>query len=203
MNVVHYLSDRSLQNKLSEVNRYFNENKLQEVDGILFQLEKEYPNHPEVLNNIGLLHLKHNNNEESGKYFHKAVELDPNNLTYRHNFEMIQPNKSYYRNDSDFNRNTQTEYAGFWIRFFAFLIDYFIIFGLLEFASFIISGFQSFTTSDGEFFLYQLLRYPIFIVIPWLYYSLMESSSKQATLGKILLHIKVTDLHRQKISFGR
>ena len=37
----------------------------------------------------------------------------------------------------------------------------------------------------------------------WLYYALMESSQKQATLGKMALGIKVTDQHGARISFGR
>lgn len=39
--------------------------------------------------------------------------------------------------------------------------------------------------------------------IPWLYYALMESSVKQATLGKMALGIVVTDLAGNRISFGR
>ena len=41
------------------------------------------------------------------------------------------------------------------------------------------------------------------IVIDWLYYSLMESSLNQATLGKMALGLKVTDLNGNRISFGR
>jgi uncharacterized RDD family membrane protein YckC len=41
------------------------------------------------------------------------------------------------------------------------------------------------------------------ITLGWLYFALMESSSKQGTLGKIALGIKVTDLSGNAISFGR
>ena len=41
------------------------------------------------------------------------------------------------------------------------------------------------------------------IILGWLYFALMESSSKQGTLGKIALGIKVTDLSGNAISFGR
>ena len=37
----------------------------------------------------------------------------------------------------------------------------------------------------------------------WLYEALMESSSYQATLGKMILGMKVTDLYGNRISFGR
>ena len=40
-------------------------------------------------------------------------------------------------------------------------------------------------------------------VISWLYWSLMESSAKQATLGKMALGIKVTDLNGNRIGFGK
>jgi uncharacterized RDD family membrane protein YckC len=40
-------------------------------------------------------------------------------------------------------------------------------------------------------------------VLAWLYYALMESSKYQATLGKIVLGIVVTDTSGQRISFGR
>jgi Tfp pilus assembly major pilin PilA len=37
----------------------------------------------------------------------------------------------------------------------------------------------------------------------WLYYAAMESSSAQATLGKLALGVKVTDLTGNRIGFGR
>jgi len=43
----------------------------------------------------------------------------------------------------------------------------------------------------------------LMIVIGWLYYALMESSVRQATLGKMALGLMVTDLNGQKISFDR
>ncbi len=41
------------------------------------------------------------------------------------------------------------------------------------------------------------------IVLNWLYYTLLESSSRQATLGKMALGIVVTDLEGNRISFAR
>jgi uncharacterized RDD family membrane protein YckC len=40
-------------------------------------------------------------------------------------------------------------------------------------------------------------------LVSWLYYALSESSSWQATLGKKMLNLKVTDMTGQPISFGR
>lgn len=41
------------------------------------------------------------------------------------------------------------------------------------------------------------------MVIAWLYSAVMESSPAQATLGKMAMGIKVTDLDGRPISFGR
>jgi len=40
-------------------------------------------------------------------------------------------------------------------------------------------------------------------IIPWLYTALQECSASQATLGKRLLNLKVTDLDGRRISFAR
>ena len=37
----------------------------------------------------------------------------------------------------------------------------------------------------------------------WLYFALMESSAKGATLGKLALGLRVTDLNGNRISFAR
>jgi uncharacterized RDD family membrane protein YckC len=44
---------------------------------------------------------------------------------------------------------------------------------------------------------------PVKILMGWLYYALMESSSNQGTLGKMALGLTVTDQAGQRISFGR
>ena len=41
------------------------------------------------------------------------------------------------------------------------------------------------------------------LIPTWLYHSVMTSSSTQATLGKMILGIKVTDLTGNRVSFGR
>jgi uncharacterized RDD family membrane protein YckC len=42
-----------------------------------------------------------------------------------------------------------------------------------------------------------------FILVPWLYYALLESSQNQATLGKMVVGILVTDRAMQRITFTR
>jgi uncharacterized RDD family membrane protein YckC len=41
------------------------------------------------------------------------------------------------------------------------------------------------------------------VVLDWLYSALLESSSRQATVGKMALGLIVTDMEGQRISFGR
>jgi uncharacterized RDD family membrane protein YckC len=78
-------------------------------------------------------------------------------------------------------------YAGFWLRFVAWLIDV----PILAVMSTVIAVL---TLGIGSLF---------GIIIGWLYYALMESSSNQASLGKMALGLKVTDLNGNRISFGR
>lgn len=92
-------------------------------------------------------------------------------------------------------------YAGFWKRFAAFIIDGLI----LMVCGFIIGGFidlvHEFTTgaSSSAGALGNLGG----IILGWLYFAIMESSSTQGTLGKMALGIKVTDLSGNAISFGK
>ena len=89
-------------------------------------------------------------------------------------------------------------YAGFWKRFAAAVIDLFIF----QISSFILGMF--FGVYFGMFFgmvpddLDGLNYYSIFFNILgalmfWIYYAAFESSAKQATPGKMALGIKVTD----------
>jgi uncharacterized RDD family membrane protein YckC len=43
----------------------------------------------------------------------------------------------------------------------------------------------------------------LIIVVPWVYYAGFESSRSQATPGKVLMKIEVTDLDGNRISFAR
>ena len=85
------------------------------------------------------------------------------------------------------------QYAGVWLRFLALVIDT-LIFALAG----IILGFILGIMGGSP----KSLDIPLFIV-GWLYYALLESSVKQATIGKMVLGISVTDLSGNRISFGR
>lgn len=93
------------------------------------------------------------------------------------------------------------EYAGFWLRFAASLIDGILV-GVVFGVAWAIIGidFQyDYENPSGWFVIIILASY----IIPWLYFALMEASAKQATLGKLALGIKVTDEAGNRVSFGR
>lgn len=107
-------------------------------------------------------------------------------------------------------------YAGFWLRVVAALIDGlligipFVIIALVIFASALpmLRGFGR-EPNPNPFLLISLfsprllLLGALGLVGTWLYWSLLESSSWQATLGKKALGLYVTDLTGAPLSFGR
>ena len=95
------------------------------------------------------------------------------------------------------------EYAGFWRRFVAYLIDYLVVLvggAVVGFVIGLIAGATGADAIDGPWL---AAIYAAAIAGYYLYYALMESSSHQATVGKIALGIKVTDLEGNPIMFWR
>lgn len=93
-------------------------------------------------------------------------------------------------------------YAGFWKRFAAFIIDLIIIAVcpvLIIFSFGIILDLSEVNNLE----MIDKIHSYISIAVPWLYFSLMESSPMQATLGKMAFGIKVTDLNGKRVSFGK
>jgi len=115
---------------------------------------------------------------------------------------------------------TQLQYAGFWKRFVAYVIDQIII-GVVSLALlvplFALVGVSVFTMHHEELsydsdaaigILLALAATYLMLIVAmgickWLYYALMESSGRQGTLGKMALGIKVMDMNGNTISFGR
>ena len=111
----------------------------------------------------------------------------------------------------------QLFYAGFWLRFVAYIIDAII----LAFAECAFAVILIFATGLGamfrnlpenptpdEFFtgtfIFALVVFIAgMVVMIWIYYAWMESSQYQGTLGKMALGLIVTDLQYQPISFAR
>lgn len=101
-------------------------------------------------------------------------------------------------------------YAGFWERFVAAFVDGILMQIVSFFVGFVFGFVFGLLTGnagvgpngqmDGIFL---ALSFLIGIIVYIAYYAGMESSSKQATLGKQLMSMIVTDLDGNRISFGR
>ena len=111
---------------------------------------------------------------------------------------------------------TRISYAGFWKRFVAYIIDEIILSAagfvvVLSIGALFGLSFLSAFSGDSESTVPLIVAAASAIimavlammVVGWLYYALMEASVNQATLGKIALGIKVTDLNGNRISFGK
>ena len=100
-------------------------------------------------------------------------------------------------------------YSGFWKRFAAHLIDSLvmgitggIIGGVL---GGIIGGVLGAAGADPETISSagSIVGGIIGLILRWLYYTLMESSVKQATLGKMAMSMVVVDENGERLSLGR
>ena len=113
-------------------------------------------------------------------------------------------------------QTTSYSYAGFWKRFAAMLIDnillsivYFLIFTPLLGLVGLGAASQEYESEAAAgllaalFGTYLVTAIVLIMLAGWLYFALMESSSRGATLGKLALGIRVTDLNGSRISFGR
>ena len=81
-------------------------------------------------------------------------------------------------------------YGGFWIRVLAWFIDIVIV-GLI------------FPLSFGLGLGLHGVGFGLGFLGGWLYEALLTSSSLQATLGKMIMGLRVTDLQGLRIDFGR
>lgn len=108
-------------------------------------------------------------------------------------------------------------YAGFWLRFVAFVIDEAILVlgvGILILLTVVLVGFDSLRT------MFEGLdknedQYPVELILIigilalagtlmwWLYHAWMESSPNQGTLGKMALGLIVTDIQGRRVTFAR
>lgn len=95
-----------------------------------------------------------------------------------------------------------TGYAGFWLRFLAWFIDQ-IIMGIVGGIIGVVAGLLMVGSGvDPEGFGPQNGLRLLGLAINLAYSSILESSSSQATLGKMALGLKVTDVHGRRLTFG-
>jgi|ERR1700722_3721769 uncharacterized RDD family membrane protein YckC len=107
-----------------------------------------------------------------------------------------------------------TPYAGFWLRFVAFIIDAIVLgfagavltlpfgagfglHGLLRGRAF--GSPEDLVGATGLLFKVIIIR----AILHWLYFALLESSEWRGTLGKKALGLEVTDLNGNRIDFAR
>jgi len=97
------------------------------------------------------------------------------------------------------------QYAGFWLRLMAYIVDWLV---LTVLGVILITGLSLLLTylgndlgNESAVMMLQGMAKVITLIMALIYYAAMESSSKQATLGKLALGIKVTDLKGERISF--
>ena len=100
-------------------------------------------------------------------------------------------------------------YGGFWIRLLAAIIDGIIVQAVVMPLSFLVGGVtglagtMSGIQNTGIQVMGGVFGFVIGVAGSWLYEALMESSTRQATLGKMIFQMKVTDLAGNRISFAR
>ncbi len=91
-------------------------------------------------------------------------------------------------------------YAGFWTRLLAHIIDTIILQICASVAGGVIGGIYGAAGGSAEGA--GILGFLLGSLGGWLYYALMESSPKQATIGKMAMGIYVADLDGGKITFA-
>jgi uncharacterized RDD family membrane protein YckC len=110
-------------------------------------------------------------------------------------------------------------YAGFWLRFVAYLVDglvlgiaimvlcipfFFLMGGVSLLESLPRHGREPFDPAQLAGFLTILFALiGVSMLVKWLYFAYLESGEKQATWGKQILGLYVTDLSGKPVSFGR
>lgn len=111
----------------------------------------------------------------------------------------------------------RVEYGGFWLRFLAYLMDgVVILMGVCVVAVplFFLTGFGAFLSQihpgedwseTGPWLIAAAIFFfaTVSLVVTWLYHALMECSEWQATVGKKVLGLVVTDTEGRRVSFGR
>ncbi len=96
--------------------------------------------------------------------------------------------------DSPDRSGLAPEYAGFWLRAAAYLIDAIIL---------TVVGFLIYGTIGGDFLEPNAFSRILAALISVGYFVYYESSEKQATFGKQAIGIVVTDIHGGRISVGQ
>ncbi len=111
--------------------------------------------------------------------------------------------------NESFSSASDVKYASFWERFLAYLIDSAIlglgsvVVGFMGafFIGFVMALMGMEVEEMEDFFV--VLYYILAFGLSWLYFTIMESSKLQATLGKKICNLVVTDTAGNRITFLR
>ncbi|MBJ7449418.1 MAG: RDD family protein [Parachlamydiales bacterium] len=130
------------------------------------------------------------------------------------------------------DRLHSAKHGGFWMRLVAFVIDMVIItiltYLFMFLVEFLVGGTEAIVTSHDQTLAtnqpvpsdqvvvttddyvttvpvwpFALASQIVFIAVPWLYYTLFESSTLQATPGKRVLNMRVVDGKNDRLTFAR
>jgi len=108
-------------------------------------------------------------------------------------------------------------YGGFWERVAAYLIDGLILgipFGIVVIALIFMFGGLGVMLHRSQMepraaaaflapmFMTFFLGMIFFVLLQWLYFAGLESSARQATIGKSVMSLRVTNLEGSRLSFG-
>lgn len=94
-------------------------------------------------------------------------------------------------------------YAGFWIRFVAALVDGILV-NIIAYAAGLMIGISyAMGATEVDETTLGVAGAIVGLGVFWLYHAIFESNAGQATPGKRLLDLKVTDDNGERLSFGR
>lgn len=123
-------------------------------------------------------------------------------LTIRNGFHRTSPPLMNEKSERVSLVSNYSTHPGFWIRFGAHFIDA-LLSSIVTFIAAFIFIFTIAASGLDDRALLEGLGSLLGIIGPWLYFALFESSSKQATPGKLAFDFVVTDMNGDRISFGR
>jgi uncharacterized RDD family membrane protein YckC len=104
---------------------------------------------------------------------------------------------------------TESPYGGFWMRFVAMILDRLLIgvatapFSLAIMFSVMKAGRAVTMPETGQMIVAIIGIGTLAMLAQWLYFAVMESSERQATFGKQIMGLKVTDINGQRLTFAR
>ena len=91
--------------------------------------------------------------------------------------------------------------AGLWLRFCAYVVDAALCFVIILAVTLTIGTLGELSSSTEA--IIEILTRLWIVVLTWFYFAVMESSTRQGSIGKQLLRIRVTDVNAQRISLTR